>query len=84
MAETWLLATRCPGYRWLDSSLGSGMELENLFGGGALRSSWVTDYPELFAAAIQLEATYERGSLCSANSYISALLLASHPDVAPT
>jgi hypothetical protein len=34
MAETWLLAMRCPGYRWRDSSLGSGMELENLFGGG--------------------------------------------------
>jgi hypothetical protein len=33
MAETWLLAMRCPGYRWRDSSLGSGMELENLFGG---------------------------------------------------
>ena len=34
MAETCLLAVRCPGYRWRDSSLGSGMELENLFGGG--------------------------------------------------
>jgi|NGEPerStandDraft_6_1074524.scaffolds.fasta_scaffold40358_2 hypothetical protein len=34
MAETWLLAMRCPGYRWRDSGLGSGMELENLFGGG--------------------------------------------------
>jgi hypothetical protein len=34
MAETWLLAMRCPGYRWRDSNLGSGMELENLFGGG--------------------------------------------------
>ena len=34
MAETWLLAMWCPGYRWRDSSLGSGMELENLFGGG--------------------------------------------------
>jgi len=33
MAETWLLAMRCPGYRWRDSSLGSGMELENLLGG---------------------------------------------------
>jgi len=33
MAETWLLAMRCPGYRWRDSSLGSGMELENLFDG---------------------------------------------------
>ncbi len=33
MAETWLLAMRCPGYKWRDSSLGSGMELENLFGG---------------------------------------------------
>ena len=33
MAETWLLAMRCPGYRWRDSNLGSGMELENLFGG---------------------------------------------------
>ena len=33
MAETWLLAMWCPGYRWRDSSLGSGMELENLFGG---------------------------------------------------
>ena len=34
MAETWLLAMRCPGNRWRDSSLGSGMELENLSGGG--------------------------------------------------
>jgi hypothetical protein len=34
VAETWLLAMRCPGYRWRDSNLGSGMELENLFGGG--------------------------------------------------
>jgi hypothetical protein len=34
MAETWLLAMRCPGYRWRDSNLGSDMELENLFGGG--------------------------------------------------
>jgi len=34
MAETWLLAVRCPGYRWRDSSSGSGMELENLSGGG--------------------------------------------------
>ena len=33
MAETWLLAMRCPGYRWRDSGLGSGPELENLFGG---------------------------------------------------
>ena len=33
MAETWLLAMRCPGYRWRDSNLGSGMELENLFDG---------------------------------------------------
>ena len=33
MADTWLLAMRCPGYRWRDSSLGSGTELENLFGG---------------------------------------------------
>ena len=33
MAETWLLAVRCPGYRWRDSSLGSGMELENLLDG---------------------------------------------------
>ena len=33
MAETWLLAMRCPGYRWRDSSLGSGAELESLFGG---------------------------------------------------
>jgi hypothetical protein len=32
MAGTWLLAMRCPGYRWRDSSLGSGMELENLSG----------------------------------------------------
>ena len=30
MADTWLLAMRCPGYRWRDSSLGSGTELENL------------------------------------------------------
>ena len=33
MADTWLLAMRCPGYRWRDSSLGSGTELENLLGG---------------------------------------------------
>ena len=33
MAETWLLAMWCPGYRWRDSSLGSGAELENLYGG---------------------------------------------------
>ena len=33
MAETWLLAMRCPGYRWRDSGAGSGPELENLFGG---------------------------------------------------
>ena len=33
MAETWLLAMRCPGYRWRDSGLGSGPELENLFSG---------------------------------------------------
>jgi len=34
MAETWLLAMRCPGYRWRDSRLGSGTELENLLSGG--------------------------------------------------
>ena len=34
MAETCLLAMWCPVYRWRDSTLGSGMELENLFGGG--------------------------------------------------
>ena len=34
MAETWLLAMWCPGYRWRDSSLGSGTELENLSGVG--------------------------------------------------
>jgi len=28
MAETWLLAKRCPGYKWRDPSLSSGMELE--------------------------------------------------------
>ena len=33
MAETWLRAVRCPGYKWRDSSFGSGMELENLLGG---------------------------------------------------
>src|SRR5216683_4863853 len=33
-AETWLLAVRCPGYKWRDSSFGSGMELENLLSGG--------------------------------------------------
>jgi hypothetical protein len=33
MAETWLLAMRCPGYRWRDSGFGSGPELENLLGG---------------------------------------------------
>jgi hypothetical protein len=34
MAETCVLAMWCPGYRWRDSSLGSGAELENLIGGG--------------------------------------------------
>ena len=33
MAETWLQAMRCPGYRWRDCNLGSDMELENLSGG---------------------------------------------------
>ena len=33
MAGTCLLAMWCPGYRWRDSSLGSGPELENLLGG---------------------------------------------------
>jgi hypothetical protein len=33
MAETCLLAMWCPVYRWRDSSLGSGAELENLLGG---------------------------------------------------
>jgi len=33
MAETCILAMRCPGYRWRDSSCGSGPELENLFAG---------------------------------------------------
>ena len=33
MAETWLLAMRCPGYRWRDSNLGFDTELENLCGG---------------------------------------------------
>jgi hypothetical protein len=33
VAETWLLAMRCPGYRWRDSGFGSGPELENLCGG---------------------------------------------------
>ena len=32
MAETYLLATRCPVYRRHDSHLGSCMELENLSG----------------------------------------------------
>ena len=27
MADTWLPALRCPGYRWRDSGLGSGPEL---------------------------------------------------------
>jgi hypothetical protein len=31
-AETCLLAVWCPVYKWRDSSLGSGTELENLFG----------------------------------------------------
>src|SRR6266436_4150915 len=34
MAETYLLAMRCPVYRRRDSNLGSGRELENLFGDG--------------------------------------------------
>ena len=33
IAETWLLAVRCPGYRWRDSNPGSGPEFENLFSG---------------------------------------------------
>jgi hypothetical protein len=33
MAETCLLAMWCPVYKWRDSSLGSGPELENLPGG---------------------------------------------------
>ena len=33
MAGTCLLAMWCPGYKWRDSSLGSGTELENLLGG---------------------------------------------------
>ena len=33
MEETWLPSMRCPGYRGRDSGLGSGAELENLFGG---------------------------------------------------
>ena len=32
MAETYLLAIRCPVYRRRDSHLGSCMELENLVG----------------------------------------------------
>ena len=32
MAETYLLAMRCPVYRGRDSNLGSGGELENLRG----------------------------------------------------
>ena len=34
MAETCLLAMRCPVYRRRDSNLGFRMELENLFGDG--------------------------------------------------
>ena len=34
MAATYLLAMWCPVCRWRDSHLGSGTELENLFGGG--------------------------------------------------
>ncbi len=34
MAETYLLAMRCPVYRRRDSNLGFGKELENLFGDG--------------------------------------------------
>jgi hypothetical protein len=34
MAETYLLAMRCPVYRRRDSNLGFGRELENLFGDG--------------------------------------------------
>ena len=33
MAGTYLLAMWCPVYRWRDSNLGLGTELENLFGG---------------------------------------------------
>ena len=33
-AETCLPAMWCPVYRWRDSNLGPGIELENLLGGG--------------------------------------------------
>jgi len=32
MTETCLLVVWCPVYKWRDSNLGSGAELENLFG----------------------------------------------------
>ena len=35
MTETCLLVMWCPVYKWRDSSLGSGAELENLFGDDA-------------------------------------------------
>ena len=53
MAETYLLAIRCPVYRRRDSHLGSCMELENLVGdakgkgaSGSNREAESTDAPE--------------------------------------
>ena len=52
MAETYLLATRCPVYRRHDSRSGSRTELENLSGdakgkgaSGAIREAESTDAP---------------------------------------
>jgi hypothetical protein len=48
MAETWLLAMRCPGYRWRDPSLGSGTELENLLGGDNAGAAFFPGTSELW------------------------------------
>jgi len=52
MTETCLLVMWCPVYKWRDSSLGSGAELENLFGddegkgtSGGLREAESTNMP---------------------------------------
>src|ERR1700686_4292701 len=51
MADTWLLAMRCPGYRWRDFSLGSGTELENLLGGDKGKAQAAARIPKRRAGA---------------------------------
>ena len=47
MAETCLLAMRCPVYRWRDSDPGSRTELENLFGDGKGKGTSGTPRPKV-------------------------------------